>query len=188
LHSKRPENRKNPGEVFHVFKRLMMFCCASAIALSSVVLAQTNYPYKKPSDFKTLESFKTVAAFEASFGKYVQDCLDKTGGGSGGLECLISDGMWDRELNIYYERLMKVLGQKERGLLKESQRAWIREREKTVDFNSALLDRKYAEETGSMYELMRARDADEVIVPIVRQRALLLKNWLEGLGRKAPGM
>lgn len=164
---------------------VLLRCCRRAAVRC---FCSDRHPIKKPSDFKTLESFKSVAAFEASFGKYVQDCLGNTGGGTGGIECLIGYEMWDRELNIYYERLNKALGQKERGLLKESQRAWISEREKTITFNSALLDKKYAGETGTMYALMRARDADDVIVPIVRQRALLLKSWLEGLGKKAPGM
>ncbi len=76
---------------------------------------------------------------------------------------------------------MKVLGEKEKKLLKESQIAWIKEREKTINFNSAILDKKYPT-TGTMYMLMRADDADEMITPIVKQRALLLKNWFEFIG------
>ena len=73
---------------------------------------------------------------------------------------------------------MKILGEKERKLLKESQLVWIKEREKTIDFNSAILDKKYST-TGTMYMLMRAGDADKMITPIVKERALLLKNWFE---------
>ena len=73
---------------------------------------------------------------------------------------------------------MKILGEQEKNLLKESQLAWIKERDKTIDFNSLLLDKKYTT-TGTMYVLMRARDADAVITLIVKQRALLLKKWLE---------
>ena len=95
-----------------------------------------------------------------SYGKYVQDCLDDTGGGTGGIPCFVGYDMWDREMNIYYNRLNGDLGEKEKNLLKESQLAWIKEREKTIDFNSSLLDLKYGEEEGTMYALMRAGAAD----------------------------
>ncbi len=146
-------------------------CFASAV----------EYPYKKADDFETLESFKSVEKFEASYKHYIQQCLDNTYGGTGGIPCFVGYDLWDRELNIYYKRLMKVLGEKEKKLLKESQIAWIKEREKTINFNSAILDKKYPT-TGTMYMLMRADDADEMITPIVKQRALLLKNWFEFIG------
>jgi uncharacterized protein YecT (DUF1311 family) len=53
---------------------------------------------------------------------------------------------------------MKILGANEKNLLKESQLAWIKEREKSADLNSRLLDIKYAE-PGTMYLLMRAETA-----------------------------
>jgi uncharacterized protein YecT (DUF1311 family) len=142
-----------------------------------------DYPYKKADDFKKLEYFKSVEQFEANYKKYVQHCLDNTGGGTGGISCFAGYDLWDRELNIYYNKLMNVLGEKEKNLLKESQLAWIKEKEKTIEFNSALLDKKYTE-IGTMYALMRAGDADEIITPIVKNRALLLKKWLEDLKEK----
>jgi len=162
-----------------MWKRLAMFCLVTTIVSPWAVSARVAYPYKKVSDFRTLEFFKSVQEFESSYGKYVQDCLDNTGGGTGGIPCFIGYDMWDGELNIYYNRLMATLGKKEKNLLKESQLAWIKEREKTIDFNSSLLDLKYAEEEGTMYALMRAGDADRAIRPIIRERALLLQNWLE---------
>jgi hypothetical protein len=80
-----------------------------------------EYPYKKVGDFKTLESYKSINEFESSYKKYTQHCLDNTSGGSGGAPCFIGYGMWHRELNIYYNKLMKSLGAKEKNLLKESQ-------------------------------------------------------------------
>jgi uncharacterized protein YecT (DUF1311 family) len=142
-----------------------------------------DYPYKKADDFKKLESFKSVEQFDANYEKYVQHCLDNTYGGTGGIPCFVGYDLWDRELNIYYNKLMNVLGEKEKKLLKESQLAWIKEKEKTIEFNSALLDKKYTE-IGIMYALMRAGDAEEIITPIVKNRALLLKKWLEDLKKK----
>lgn len=79
---------------------------------------------------------------------------------------------------------MKVLGEKERELLKESQLEWIKERDKSIALNSRLLDDKYANETGTLYSLLRANDADSMMTPIVKQRALLLKKWLEFIENK----
>lgn len=149
-----------------------------SLLISPCVASSAEFPYKKVDDFKTLDPFKSVEEFEASYKNYVQQCLDNTGGGSGGILCFVGYDLWDRELNIYYNRLMKVLGEKERKLLKESQLAWIKERDKSIDFNSRLLDNKY-KKPGTMYLLMRAGDADEMMSPVVKQRALILKKWFE---------
>lgn len=159
-----------------MWKTLQVFCIVALLMASSVAFA-VDYPYKNIDDFKTLESFKSVDEFEASYNKYIQQCLNNTYGGTGGVPCLIGYDMWDRELNIYYSKLLKILGEKEKKLLKESQLAWIKERDATITFNSHLLDKKYAE-PGTMYVLMRANDADKMMIPVVKQRALLLKNWL----------
>jgi uncharacterized protein YecT (DUF1311 family) len=161
-----------------MLKVLKIFCLAICLLTPSVTFA-IDFKYKKLDDFKSLEFFKSVDEFESSYNKYVQECLDNAGGGTGGIPCLIGYELWDRELNIYYNKLMEVLGEKEKELLKESQREWIKEREKSIDFNSSLLDGKYKHETGTMYRLMRAGEADEMITPIIKQRALLLKKWLE---------
>lgn len=157
---------------------LKIFCVVASLMITSISFA-VDYQYKKMDDFKTLESYSSIDEFESSYKKYTQHCLDNTFGGSGGIPCLIGYDMWDRELNIYYDKLMKILGPKEKNLLKESQLAWIKERDKSIDFNSRLLDNEYNKKDGTMYLLMRAEDADEMITPIVKQRALVLKEWFE---------
>jgi len=154
--------------------------CALAFFLAlPLSAARVDFPYKKAKDFKTLEHFKSVEAFEASWADYEQDCLDNTGGGTGGIPCEeIAYDMWDRELNIYYDRLAKALGPKEKSLLKESQRQWIVVRDGTINLNSALLDRRY-DTSGTMYQLMRSGDASRIITPMVKQRALMLKAMWE---------
>jgi uncharacterized protein YecT (DUF1311 family) len=166
-----------------VLSTFKVFCLLVWFMTASVAFA-IDYNYKKIDDFKTLESFKSIDEFESSYAKYEQDCLDNTGGGTGGIPCLIGYALWDREVNIYYNRLMKVLGEKERELLKESQLEWIKERDKSIALNSRLLDDKYANETGTLYSLLRANDADSMMTPIVKQRALLLKKWLEFIENK----
>lgn len=137
-----------------------------------------SYEYKSINDFKGLSSYNSIEEFEASYQKYVQDCLDNTGGGTGGIPCHIGYEIWDRELNYFYKKLTRILNKKELIVLKESQRAWIKERDLSIDFNSMLLDREYTSQ-GSMYALMRSGSADKLITPIIKQRALVLKRWYE---------
>jgi uncharacterized protein YecT (DUF1311 family) len=165
------------GGTYSMWNVIKIYCMVASLMTASVAFA-VDYPYKKVSDFKTLEFFKSVEAFESSYKKYTQHCLDNTYGGSGGIPCFIGYEMWDRELNIYYVKLIKILGVEEKHLLKESQSAWIKEREKSTDFNSRLLDIKHAE-PGTMNLLMRAEAAESMMTPIVKQRTLVLKSWLE---------
>ena len=143
--------------------------------LAAVVLLASQFAYKSAKDFKTLEHFKSVEAFEASFAEYEQDCLDNTGGGTGGIPCEeLKYELWDREMNLYYGRLLAKLGPKEKTLLKESQRQWVVVRDNAIALNSALLDRRY-DTQGTMYQLMRSGDAARILTPMVKQRALMLK-------------
>ncbi|HEV2721898.1 MAG TPA: lysozyme inhibitor LprI family protein, partial [Thermoanaerobaculia bacterium] len=112
--------------------------------LAAIALLASQFAYKSAKDFKTLEHFKSVETFEASFAEYEQDCLDNTGGGTGGIPCEeLKHELWDREMNIYYGRLLAKLGPKEKTLLKESQRQWVVVRDNAIALNSALLDRRY---------------------------------------------
>lgn len=159
--------------------RIFGMSCLIVILMTVSITFAFDYKYKKVDDFKTLEDFKSIDEFESNYKKYMQDCFDNTGGGTGGIRCAISYDIWDRELNIYYNKLMKILSEKEKVLLKESQLAWIKERDKSKELNSSLIYQKYKDEEGTLYSLLRASDADKMMTPIVKQRALLLKNWYE---------
>ncbi|TOQ61868.1 hypothetical protein CGG90_24800, partial [Vibrio parahaemolyticus] len=63
--------------------------------------------------------------------------------------------------------------------LKDSQISWLNTRDKTIEFNSLLLDERYKDKVGTMYIAMRAGDADQAVSPIIKHRALLIKSWLE---------
>lgn len=147
-----------------------------------IISGSAAFEYKKIDDFKTLDAFGSVGEFETYYGTYIQDCIDNTGGGAGGIACLIGYDIWNREITMYYDKLMSLLDDSEKKLLKDSQLAWSNERDATIAFNSALLDIKYRDEPGTMYALLRAEEADAVIVPIVRERALLLKKWFDTAG------
>jgi uncharacterized protein YecT (DUF1311 family) len=145
---------------------------------SNIFAGTLGYKYKEVSDFKALESFPSVEAFEASYESYIGDCANNTGGGVGGVPCFIAGEMWDRELNVYYNRLISKLNSEDEGLLKNSQREWIKSRDLTLDFSSKTFWAKY-KEPGSMYQLMGAADYDSILAAIVKQRVLWLKNRLE---------
>ena len=149
------------------------------LAATQALFAQVRYAYKTVKNFKTLESFASVEAFEASFAGYVQDCLDNTFGGTAGIPCeKLSYQLWDRELNIYYGRLMKALTPKEQALLKENQKQWLVYRDNAIALNRSLLNRRYDIE-GTMYRLEAAGHGSTIIVPMVKQRALMLRDELE---------
>ena len=138
---------------------------------------------KDIDSFLKLESFKTVEEFESYINKYTQECLDNGFGGTGSIPCFVSYEVWDKELNIYYRKLMSKLTAKEKELLKESQKKWLEFRDKTIEFNSLMLDRNYDQE-GTMFLLARASVADSDISEIIKNRVLYLKNWYDKLNNK----
>lgn len=161
--------------MFNIIRNLALV----SVLIFSVKDSAADFSYKKAGDFAPLESYSSVDEFEKYYEDYSQRCLNTIGGGS---ICLMAYEIWDKELNHYYNKLKRILGVDDANYLKESQLAWIEERDKSIDFNSRLLDRKY-NQPGTMYQLMRAGDADRMITPLVKQRVLLLREWLEYVGK-----
>ncbi len=91
-------------------KKRRLWLATPAFLSLAIASAALGFDYKSAKDFKTLEHFASVKAFEASY--------------------------------------------------------------------SALLDHRFDTE-GTMYQLMRAGDAARIIAPMVKQRALMLKDELE---------
>lgn len=155
------------------------------ISQSASALAPGGSNEKSPSreleisEFPALSTFETVNAFQKRIDEYVASCIDKTYGNTKAVPCFVGYELWDRELNRYYGMLLKRLPQKLKVQLRASQRRWLQDRDNTIEFNSALLDRHYEGVQGTMYVAMRASDSAGAISPMVRQRALLLKKWFE---------
>jgi uncharacterized protein YecT (DUF1311 family) len=102
----------------------------------------------------------------------LSDCMAKDPSTQGMLLCLEQGySRWDAELNRVYKELMGKLSPEEQGVLKESQRAWLKQRDET--FN--LLRMIYAKKDGTMYLTMQAADR----VEIVQKRALELASYLD---------
>ena len=153
--------------------------------LGNLVLSSTSFAFEQKTveELKKLSDFKTVDEFVNYQNNYTQECLDNGYGGTGSIPCFVSYELWDKELNIYYEKLMSKLNPNEKELLKNSQRKWIESRDLTIKFNSKMLDKVYTEE-GTMYLLVRAGDADENMSKVIKERALYLKNWYDRLNIK----
>ncbi len=139
-----------------------------------------DFKYKEIEDFKVLSSFQSVRDFEDNFGKYTQNCLDNTYGGTGGIPCFVSSKIWDRELNLYYKKLSSRLEDAEKSKLKESQVSWLKTRDLSIELINKVLDKKYNKQ-GTMFLLMRVGDFDSAISAIIKERALTLKNLEESI-------
>ena len=163
-------------------KKFLFTLAFLSVCQSSLSYA-VDFEYKETKDFAALETFKSVEAFETDYGKYVQQCLDTFGGSSGGIPCFIGHELWDRELNTYYNKLAAKLNKNDKALLKKAQIAWLKQRDLNIEFTSKLLDKKYTEQ-GTMYQFMRAEEANSLLTPVIKQRALMLKQWLEALEEK----
>ena len=133
-------------------------------------------------DNLSLRSFEKVTSFEESIKAQRQLCLDESGGGSGAVACFVRYYQeWDEELNYYYGRLRSTLNSPEKAKLKVAQLAWIKSRDEARVFNSALMDKIYAGKEGEIYVAIRAGHVSDLMVPVTKQRALLIKQWYEDI-------
>jgi uncharacterized protein YecT (DUF1311 family) len=126
---------------------------------------------------KTLENFPTVDAFIKYYSPSIQKCMNNSGGGAGSLTCdNIEYNVWKREIAIYHARLEKNLDSKGQQLLTAADSMWNKMVDKTIEFNSALLDKMYEDASGTMYIGMRADDARKILIPMYMQHALTLRD------------
>jgi len=158
------------------------------LTLLNLFIFSTNswaFEQKDINNFKKLTDFSSVQEFEKYYHSYTQECLDNGFGGTGSIHCFVAYKLWDKELNISYNQLLSQLSTDERELLVSSQKAWLKSRDLTINLNSKLLDKIYDEE-GTMYLLMRARDADSTVSAIIKERTLFLKYWAKIMNSKKP--
>jgi uncharacterized protein YecT (DUF1311 family) len=135
---------------------LFLACLMIAGAAAGAALQASRPPVKHPID------------------QWLSDCMAKDPSTRGMLLCL-EEGYrrWDAELNRVYKELMNRLTLEEQGTLRESQIAWLKQRDGTFK----LLQIIYAKKDGTMYLTMKAADR----VDIVQKRALELSSYLDVL-------
>lgn len=151
--------------------------------LLSLFIFSTNssaFEQKNINSFKKLDDFNSVQEFEKYYHSYTQKCLDNGFGGTGSIPCFVAYKLWDKELNSYYNQLLSKLSTNEKELLVSSQKAWLKSRDFTIEFNSKLLDKIYDQE-GTMYLLMREEDADSTMSNVIKERVLTLRRWVKSI-------
>ena len=151
--------------------------------LLSLFIFSTNssaFEQKNINSFKKLDDFNSVQEFEKYYHSYTQECLDNGFGGTGSIPCFVAYKLWDKELNSYYNQLLSKLSTNEKELLVSSQKAWLKSRDFTIEFNSKLLDKIYDQE-GTMYLLMREEDADSTMSHVIKERVLTLRRWVKSI-------
>lgn len=150
--------------------------------LSLFLLSTNSFAFEHISinSFKNLNDFNSVQEFEKYYNSYIQECLDNGVAGRESIPCFVSYKLWDKELNIYYDKLLSKLTKDEKALLESSQKAWLKSRDLTREFDSGILDKIYNEE-GTLNLLMRAGATDSSMSNVIKERALILKNWSESI-------
>jgi len=104
----------------------------------------------------------------------LSECMEKDPSTQGMLLCLDEAyRKWDAELNRAYQELISRLTPDERTVLRESQRAWLKQRDEMFK----LLDAIYGRKEGTMFLTMRAADRVEA----VQKRAFELLGVLDVL-------
>ena len=126
----------------------------------------------------TLENFNSIEEFENDYTKYIQDCLDNSGGGLGGINCLVESQVWDKELNIQYNKLCSMLGDSEKKLIKEAQQKWLLMRDADINTQEAIVDNKFNND-GTMYVLIKSRAIDRLTAEITKQRVIYFMHIIK---------
>ena len=136
-------------------KSVVLFGSALVLVLASGAAApQATSPAKHPID------------------QWLADCLAQDPSTQGQLQCLgEAYTRWDAELNRAYKALMAKLSPEEQAVLKESQRAWLKQRDEMFK----LIQMIYAKKDGTMFRTMHAADR----VDVVQKRALELSSTLD---------
>ena len=84
-----------------------------------------------------------------------------------------ANGMWDKEMNQTYTRLLTRLDKERQASLKEAQRAWLKFRDSEGKVIAGIVSSK----EGTMWQLIASNYSMEV----VRTRALQLKSYEDAL-------
>jgi len=126
----------------------ILFSISCICLLSLVAFAEEVYPIDKAEDA----------------------CISKTSSTADMLKCTaIAYDAWDKEMNKYYNLLMKKLPAEQKSELLKAQKSWLSFRDNGFTFiNSSIKEKQ-----GTMYLNVASGERRE----IVKQRALQLKEY-----------
>lgn len=117
-----------------------------------------------------LISLATFAEEVYPIDKAEDACISKTSSTADILKCTaIAYDSWDKEMNKYYNLLMKKLSAEQKSELLKTQKSWLSFRDNSFTFiNSSIREKQ-----GTMYLNVASGERRE----IVKQRALQLKEY-----------
>lgn len=119
-----------------------------------------------------LFSLVSLAEEVYSIDKAEDACISKTSSTAGMLKCTaIAYDAWDKEMNKYYNLLMKKLPTEQKNELLKAQKSWLTFR----DNDFTLINNSIEEKQGTMYLNIASGERRE----IVKQRALQLKEYYQ---------
>jgi uncharacterized protein YecT (DUF1311 family) len=106
-----------------------------------------------------------------------QACLEKNQATTGMLKCMAEvEKQWDADLNQVYEALRSKLNTKAKQQLETAQQQWLKYRNAEFETIKAI----YGTRDGRIWPIVAASARAEV----VKQRVLILTNYLEELNSK----
>ena len=134
-------------------------------------------------ELKKLDGFKNVSDFEQYLKHYIQSCLDSGFGGTASIPCLTKTAVWERDLDLIYNKLYSATDNTGKSKLTLSQKAWLKHKESSLEFSYYLINKKYPKQ-GTMYYLLRAGDEDDIKSSIVKDRVVFLRSMYEEVLRE----
>lgn len=97
-------------------------------------------------------------------------CLEKNLSTKGSVDCYdAANKMWDKEMNVSYNKLMSQLDKAGKESLKQSQRSWIKFRDAQADSILKIYNRD-----GTMWNIVEAQK----VMEITREQALRLNGLI----------
>lgn len=106
--------------------------------------------------------------------KKMSECMDADGSTMGMVACINEAyKSWDKELNKYYNKLIKTLAPAAQKMLKETQLQWIKLQQK----NDAMISAVYSLQDGTIVQIQ----ISEAKMNFLKHRALELKYLYEGV-------
>ena len=130
---------------------------------------------KKLEYIKTLSSFDNILEFEKYYKADIQKCLDDRHNDIDGISCLLEYEIWDRELDITYEKLFIQLDANGKSDLKKAQDLWKQVRTLNLELFSTHLE----QEQGTMYRLINAGSIDDYLSTFTKNRTMFLRLYIK---------
>ena len=134
-------------------KKFLVVCCFSSLALSN-----------------TLETFKKE---HAQLQNHIEKMVEKNSTTYGMHEALRTEyEELDKLLNKYYNQLMKTLNDEQKIYLRNSQREWLKFRDKEYEFYSSY----YHAMGGTMWGLVSSENRDIIMLRRIEEIVKLISD------------